>query len=153
MQARGGLRGIDIEKELLSIRGEGDATTLPPMPDDAQYEELLREQQAKNWKAKRERPPLDIDAQLSSPPAGGAGVSVGGTASVGGPSATPGSTSTYEHRPPVRNMAKYNQEITYWNYIQDRVLSNLQNGRPENGVRLNSALQNDTMRILLCAVC
>jgi hypothetical protein len=142
MQARGGLKGVDIEKELLGL-------TLPPAAD-----ELLEAQREKNWKEKRERPPVELDSiatgvsdQLRPPPTP--------SPSVGSNPTHPtqlhfypgmfGGRINHNSHANESPMTKYDQEITYWNYIHPEVLSSLQNGRQGKGLNHHDEVSSATM--------
>lgn len=126
MQSRGGLKGIDIEKELLGFEGAVGPLDAPVQGQTQlqALDEIAAQQAQKNWKEKRERPPAVLDAStvpLSSPPTSG-----GSSDGSQGPTHPaqlhlyPGMFSgRINHNAskhiPMAN--KYDQEITYWNYI------------------------------------
>lgn len=110
LQARGGLKGIDIEKELQGF----DAAAVPA--EAQSLDEIAAQQAQKNWKEKRERPPAGLDASAAPQTA----------ASSSDPTHPaqihlyPGMFSGRINHNASKNIpmaAKYNQEITYWNYI------------------------------------
>lgn len=143
IQARGGLKGIDIEKELLGFEGTGVLQNGDGVTNTTQLDELdqiARAQHDKNWKEKRERPPAEISA--ASAAAAAAAAANPGAAMITGTGNNPTHPADLHHFPGLFNtrinhnshagqnpMTKYDQEITYWNYIHPEVLTALQNGR------------------------
>jgi len=112
MQARGQLKGIDIEKEIRGLASAGSSSA-----DESQLcqlDKIAAEQANKDWKEKRERPPVHAaPVQLA--------VTV---------------PERFNHNlfrdvPPAQ---RYDQEITYWNYIHPEVLTQLQTGRQGKGL-------------------
>lgn len=125
MQARGALEGIDIEKELQGLAGSA--------ADETEAQKLLRQQQDKTWKEKRDHPPMENNGNGATCPAGATASKTGSSISTcleslppGAPLPLPAPLSTYPglfasrmdhnaHGPNV--LSKYDQEITYWNYV------------------------------------
>jgi len=144
MQSRGGLKGIDIEKELLGFETAGgvlagepesassDGAEPAPALQQSQLEqldELTRQQHAKNWKEKRERPPAEFDA--FQPAAAPAPTGSPGPFLPGATLAPRINHNRYLAQPPAE---RYDQEITYWNYIHPAELASLQTGRQGKGL-------------------
>ena len=153
MQSRGGLKGIDIDKELLGFEvretasGEetaagAGASSVPSSPLD--MDAVAAAQREKNWKQKRERPPIDIAASVNAD-----------APDLAGSPTHPAQLHLYPgmFRERINHnlhaaetpATKYDQEITYWNYIHPEILTALQNGR-QGKVRLTTATRNRSER-------
>lgn len=104
-----------------------------------ELDQIARAQHDKNWKEKRERPPAEIAAASAAAAAAAANP---GAAMITGAGNNPTHPADLHHFPGMFNtrinhnshagqnpMTKYDQEITYWNYIHPEVLTALQNGR------------------------
>lgn len=159
MQARGGLKGVDIEKELLGFALPPPPTSATP-PSDASpitSEEVQRES-SKHWKQKRERPPIDLSKTAQPTPDGLAPVGTPG----GGPTHPselhlyPGMFSgriNHNSHSGQSPMSKYTEEITYWNYIHPDCLTSLQNGRQGKGVSREHSESPDGPCLLVGMLC
>lgn len=132
MKARGELKGVDIDEEFRAL-------SQPPIGGD---DDLIRQQQDKNWKEKRERPPVEFSSTTSnnnnnnntnSPTQPGTAIPNGSNPAEWYPGVFSGKIDHNSHAG-QSPMVKYDQEITYWNYIFPDVLTSLQNGRQGKGL-------------------